>query len=233
MTTGTIFALQRYSLHDGPGIRTTVFLKGCPLDCIWCHNPESKSPRPQLLFDSEKCGSCGLCVPLCESGARILIDSRLNYDRARCTVCGRCAAACPASANEKKGETADVESVIAEVKKDSIFYQSSGGGMTLSGGEPSMQPEFSLALFDSAKSSGISCAIETCGSGSADFYRESAARGVLFLYDIKALDEQKHCEFCGISNWRILENLERLFSLNVDVILRLPIIMTAIATFRS
>ena len=222
--TGNIFAIQRYSLHDGPGIRTIVFFKGCPLSCVWCHNPESKSPRPQLLYEPEKCASCGRCVAVCESGARAIADRRLDFDRTRCTVCTNCVEICPMSANEIKGERIDVVSVIAEVKKDKIFYESSGGGMTLSGGEPSMQPEFALALIDAASAEGIGCAVETCGSGSTEFYRETAARGVRFLYDLKALDDTKHREYCGVSNKHILENLELLFSLGSDVTLRLPLI---------
>lgn len=222
--TGNVFAIQRYSLHDGAGIRTTVFLKGCPLSCVWCHNPESKSPRSQLLFDAEKCTSCGLCVQACQSGAREVRDDRLEFDRTSCTVCARCVTVCPTSANEVKGEPLDVDDVIREVVKDKIFYDSSGGGMTLSGGEPSMQPEFALALIDAAVAEHIDCALETCGSGSDKFYRETAARGVRFLYDLKALDDTKHTKYCGVSNRRILENLSLLFSLGADVTLRLPMI---------
>lgn len=222
--TGNVFAIQRYSLHDGAGIRTTVFLKGCPLSCVWCHNPESKSPRPQLLFDAEKCTSCGLCVQTCQSGARGVRDGRLEFDRTSCKVCALCATVCPMSANEVKGELLDVDDVIREVIKDKIFYDSSGGGMTLSGGEPSMQPEFALALFDAATAERIDCALETCGSGSDKFYRETAARGVKFLYDLKALDDKKHIKYCGVSNKRILENLSLLFSLGANVTLRLPMI---------
>ena len=160
----------------------------------------------------------------CQSGARGVRDGRLEFDRTSCTVCSRCTEVCPASANEVKGEPLDVDDVIREVKKDRIFYDSSGGGMTLSGGEPSMQPEFALALIDAAVAERIDCALETCGSGSAAFYRETAARGVKFLYDLKALDDKKHTKYCSVSNRRILENLSLLFSLGADVTLRLPMI---------
>lgn len=217
---GTIFDIQHCSVSDGPGVRTTVFLKGCPLHCRWCHNPESQSSKPQLMFYRHKCTACGSCL-VCR--ARSLSDGRLLLDRSRCELCGRCVNACPSGANELCGRKASVGEIIAEVAEDKPFYRSDGG-MTLSGGEPSMQPEFSLSLLRAARDEGIGCAIETCGFGEQSFFEEAASLGALFLFDLKAIDPELHCRLTGAPNGPIHENLERLFALGADIILRLPII---------
>lgn len=147
-----VFDIQKFSVHDGPGIRTTVFLKGCPLRCVWCHNPESHSAIPELFFHSEKCNSCGICVQGCPRHAHYFTpDGEHQFDRTLCTVCGKCADLCPASALERCGKNMTVSEVLKEVDKDLPFYRDSGGGLTLSGGEPMMSFDFTLALLRGAK----------------------------------------------------------------------------------
>ncbi len=216
--TGTIFNIQKFSLHDGDGIRTTVFLKGCPLRCLWCHNPESHKVKPQLMFYSIKCSGCGRCAGICE--ARTVFPP----DHAKCIACGKCTDVCLNSANEVCGKTVTVEEVIADVGKDRVFYESSGGGMTVSGGEPAAQPEFTLALIRAAKEEGITAAMETSGYGDPSFYKEAAELGASFLYDLKAMDSEKHRELTGVDNERILSNLKILFNMGVDVTVRMPLI---------
>jgi len=160
--TGIIYNIQRFSLNDGPGIRTTVFLKGCMLRCVWCHNPESRSMKKQLMLNASRCIGCGLCLTACEKGLHRFSDGVHDIDRAHCTACGACAAVC-AGALETVGRTVTVDEVLREVMKDALFYKNSGGGMTLSGGEPLMQPGFTLELLRGAKEKGLDTAVETCG----------------------------------------------------------------------
>ncbi len=216
---GTIFNIQKFSLHDGDGIRTTVFLKGCPLRCLWCHNPESHTTKPQLMYYSVKCSSCGRCVGVCEARKNGIIP-----DREKCIACGKCTDVCLNSANEVCGKTVTVEEVIEDVKKDKVFYESSGGGMTVSGGEPAAQPEFTLALIRAAKAEGITTAMETCGYGSPDFYKEAADLGTAFLFDIKAMNPEKHKKLTGVDNEKILGNLRMLMDMGVDLTIRMPLV---------
>ena len=224
MKQGTVFNIQKFSVNDGPGIRTVVFLKGCMLNCVWCHNPESKSARPQLMLYSNKCIGCGECVKACQSSLHSFIeDGSHQIDREKCAVCGACANAC-VGALEVCGKTMSVDEVIAEVLKDSVFYKNSGGGMTLSGGEPFMQHEFALAILRAAKERGISTAIETSGYVSADILRSFVPYVDLFLWDVKESDEERHKSFTGVSNKPILKNLELLNELGAKVVLRCPLI---------
>ena len=218
----TYFNIQRFCIHDGPGIRTTVFLKGCPLNCLWCHNPESKSRKTEMIYYTSKCTGCGRCIGFCD--ARSIVDGHIVYDRSKCTACGKCAGRCFASAVRVCGKTEDTSDILAEVKKDVPFYKTSGGGMTVSGGEPSMQADGVLELIRAAKESGISSAIETCGFGSPDFFREAAALGTLFLYDIKGVDREKHKINTGVYPDRIHENLDMLISAGAEIIIRMPLI---------
>ncbi len=216
---GTIFNIQKFSLHDGDGIRTTVFLKGCPLRCLWCHNPESHSTRPQLMYYTSKCTSCGRCIGLCEGRKDGVIPNRDC-----CLACGKCTDICLNSANEICGKTMSVEEVLADVRKDKVFYESSGGGMTVSGGEPAAQPEFTLALIRAAKAEGITAAMETSGYGTAEFFREAADLGTMFLFDLKAMDAEKHKELTGVDNAKIIENLRMLLDMGADVTIRMPMV---------
>lgn len=221
---GKIFEIQRFSIHDGPGIRTTVFLKGCSLKCRWCHNPESISPKPLLSFLPDKCIGCGYCLKTCRRGAHQLADGKHVLDRSLCEVCGQCTLECYAGALEMVGREVTAGEVIDEVRRDEPFYRTSGGGMTLSGGEPLVQIEFSEALLKSAKETGLHCCMET--SGCADFSRLERVMPLvdLFLFDIKDIDPAHHVEFTGVSNVLILENLRKLHDRGAKVRLRLPVI---------
>jgi len=225
MIKGTYFNVQRYCIHDGDGIRTTIFLKGCPLKCLWCHNPESQKKNTELMFFSSKCTSCRRCLSICE--ARKIVESSeptLTIDREKCTKCGKCIANCPNDANELCGKEVTPDELFKIVVRDRIFYETSGGGMTISGGEPSYQSEFALELLRLAKDDGIKSAVETCGGGLPDFYREAHKSEATFLYDIKAVDSALHKKLTGADNRVILENLSMLFDMDADVIIRIPLI---------
>ena len=219
---GTVFNVQKFCLHDGDGIRTCVFLKGCPLRCVWCHNPESLEKTPVMSFDKQKCSSCGRCLEACS--ARRIENGSLKIDREKCTVCGRCAEICLGDANGIIGKEVTASEVIKEVLKDKIFYDSSGGGLTVTGGEPSYQPDFTIELLSLAKNSGISVAMETCGVGPRDFYEKAADLGTTFLYDIKCIDPERHRKLTGSDNAHIISNLHYLMDRGADIIIRLPLI---------
>lgn len=219
---GIIFNIQKFCLHDGDGIRTCVFLKGCPLRCIWCHNPESLQKSPTLSFNKEKCSLCGKCLQVC--AFRKIENGILNINREACSGCGKCVDLCLNDANDLLGKEMTPQEVISEVLKDKMFYEASGGGLTVSGGEPSYQPDFTLELLTLAKKEGISLAIETCGIGSRDFYEKCLKLGVTFLYDIKCIDPLRHKALTGSDNAHIMENLSLLMDNEADIIIRLPLI---------
>ena len=223
---GTIFNIQKFSINDGPGIRTTVFLKGCPLNCLWCHNPESKSVKREVFYNFEKCVGCGRCGNICPNGCHIIEDGRHIYNRDKCTACGECTEMCFTEALETVGETKTVEEVIKEVLKDKDFYENSGGGMTLSGGEPMLQFEFTYELLKRAKEEGLHTCIETCGFTKSENLKKIAPFVDIFLFDFKETDPEKHKEFTGVSNENILENLKMLDCMGCKTILRCPIIPT-------
>lgn len=224
METGLIFNIQKFSVNDGPGIRTTVFLKGCPLRCLWCHNPESNRVQKEIMFTPSKCVNCCACVKNCPNECHKIDEAGHFYDRTACTGCGACAAECYPGALELVGMQKTVDEVLKEVMKDEIFYKNSGGGMTVSGGEPLAQPAFTTALLKAAKEAGLHTALETCGFASEEVIRRVAQYTDLFLYDYKETDPVRHEQDTGVSNLRILENLRLLASLGANIILRCPII---------
>ena len=221
---GLIFDIKRFALHDGPGIRTSVFLKGCPLSCTWCHNPESISAEPQISFVAERCISCGRCVEACRSGARRLEQDHLAYDRSKCTACGECAPVCPTTATEVVGQWQSLDELWPQLAADRPFYQRSGGGVTISGGEPLAQFDFARALVERARSEDIHVCLDTCGYAPGEQLREISSLVDLFLYDIKETDPARHQEHTGVSNEQIMANLRLCDALGRPIILRCPII---------
>ncbi len=222
METGIIFNIQKFCIHDGDGIRTCVFLKGCPLRCIWCHNPESLEKAPTLSFNQQKCSSCGRCITECV--ARTVENGTLKIQREKCIRCGNCTKVCLNDANEIIGKEMSTGEVLDRVLKDKMFYDASGGGLTVSGGEPSYQPEFTIELLTLAKENEISVAIETCGIGSRDFYEKCTDLGTTFLFDIKCIDSARHKELTGADNAHIISNLQYLMDRGADIIIRLPLV---------
>ncbi len=206
--TGDILHLQRLSTEDGPGIRTTVFFKGCPLHCEWCHNPESISPRHETQWFAVRCIHCQGCVGICPNGCLEMADQGLTIDRERCEGCGECAAECPSGALETLGRTVRAEDLIAELIKDRAYFEKSGGGVTLSGGEPTYQGDFAEALLRGLKESGIPTALDTCGSCSSRTLDQLLPWTDLVLFDLKLMDPEAHRRFTGASNTQILKNLE-------------------------
>lgn len=221
---GTIFEIQRFSIHDGPGIRTTVFMKGCPLRCIWCHNPEALSRQPSLAFDPAKCIGCGYCFRVCPHGAHQMVEGRHVLDRGKCQVCGTCTEECYAQALEFVGHEVSFEEVMEEVLRDAAFYQTSGGGVTLSGGEPTFQFEFAMGLLQAAKKHGLHTVVQTCGYAEAEKLETMMPLVDLFMYDIKETDPDKHIEFTGVPLKRIQQNLRRLHDAGAKILMRSPII---------
>jgi pyruvate formate lyase activating enzyme len=204
---GTILRIQRMSTEDGPGIRSTVFFKGCPLACVWCHNPESISPRLQIHWEKTRCIGCRSCIGACVRGALAAMETGIAIDRSKCDSCDACVQACPSTAMEIYGEACDLNDLVREVSKDEAYFRKSGGGVTLSGGEPTMQPLFAKALLSTFKQAGIHTALDTCGQCSWETLDALLPHTDLVLYDLKEVNPDKHKKFTGVSNARILENL--------------------------
>lgn len=218
---GVVFDIQHYAIHDGPGIRTIVFMKGCPLDCPWCHNPESKSFKSEFMWWPDKCIGCKACVQSCIKNA-IVLNPNLIIDEEKCIKCGSCVTACYSEALELVGKNMTVEEVMDEIKKDIVFYEESGGGVTFSGGEPFSQPDFLYDLLMACKNEKIHTAIETCGFTDSENILKIRDFVDLFLYDIKILDSDLHEKFTGVKNELIFKNLNLLKGKNV--IIRIPLI---------
>jgi pyruvate formate lyase activating enzyme len=223
---GLVFNIQRYSLHDGPGIRTTVFLKGCPLRCAWCHNPEGIDRQAEILRDPARCIACGRCREGCPARAAALIErTGPPQDEApRCVRCGTCAGQCPAEARRLVGRRMTVAEVLAEILRDRMFYDDSRGGATFSGGEPLLQPEFVLAALEACRSREIHTAVDTSGYVPREVLLAAAPWTGLFLYDLKILDDQRHRRFTGVSNRLILENLHALGQVHENIWVRMPLV---------
>lgn len=222
--TGHIFDIQRFSIHDGPGIRTTVFMKGCPLSCIWCHNLEGITSEPQISFLPDRCVGCRYCAGICPHGAHRTVEGAHVLDRDVCEVCGECTKECYAKALEFVGRTATVDEVLEEVARDQPFYETSGGGMTLSGGEPTLQIAFTTAILEGARKRGIHRAVETCLL--CPYEKLDGIRSLvdLFLCDWKETDPDRHKAFTGADNRIIRENLLRLDAAGASILLRCPIV---------
>ncbi len=218
-----IFNIQKFSLQDGPGIRTTVFIKGCPLRCKWCSNPESQSRDSQIWTINTRCNKCGKCLDVCESGAINLIEEGIAIDRKNCNFCYKCVEICPTLAVERVGSYLSIDEVLREVEEDRLFYENSGGGVTLSGGEPLNQPEFTFELLRRCSEKGISTALDTSGYASWDTISRILEYVDLVLYDIKSLNPEKHMKYTGVSNKLILENLKKVAA-KVKTWPRIPII---------
>ncbi len=204
---GTILHLQRFSTEDGPGIRTTVFFKGCPLSCLWCHNPESLSLKPQVQWLAARCIGCRSCIPACPTRALSSTTAGITIDRAQCTGCGACVDSCPTEALERLGSPITAADLTAELLKDRTYFETSAGGVTLSGGEPALQPAFAVELLQRLHAAGVQTALDTCGLTSQTVLSELLPRVDLVLYDLKAIDSAQHRALTGQPNERILENL--------------------------
>lgn len=221
---GWVTNIQRFCIHDGDGIRTTVFLQGCPLHCLWCCNPENMSAGTKIKYNTALCTACGRCAAACPNRALTLVGEHMETDRARCTACGACVPACPTGARSLWGARMRVSEVLSQVIRDAVFYHRSGGGLTLSGGECLCQPAFSAALLQGAKAQSLHTAIETCGCADWDVFARILPDTDLFLFDVKHVDPQAHAVLTGRDNRLILDNLRRLGQTGARVILRVPVI---------
>jgi len=227
LETGIIFDIKRYALHDGPGIRTTVFFKGCPLSCWWCHNPESQDFHPEVILRAQRCARCAACVAACPQGAITLPaeDGRGPItDRAACTACWQCVQACFSGARQLVGQEVSVRALMTEILRDRSFFDESGGGVTFSGGEPLSQPRFLAAVLRACRQEEIHTAVDTSGYAPWTVFDALRHDVDLFLYDLKIFDAQRHRRYTGVSNELILENLTRLARLGHAIYVRVPVI---------
>jgi pyruvate formate lyase activating enzyme len=225
MIKGTIFDIKKYAIHDGPGIRTTIFFKGCPLRCWWCHNSEGLKLEPEITFKENRCiKGCSECIEVCQRGALSRSGQGVVIQRDKCNLCGECIQACPSEALQIIGRKMTVAEVMKEIEKEMVFYDESGGGVTFSGGEPLMQPEFLEAILKECKEKNINTALDTSGYASSEVMDKISDKVDLFLYDLKLMDEEKHKKYTGVSNKLILENLRKLAARGSKVAIRIPLI---------
>jgi len=222
---GLVFDIKKYAVHDGPGIRTTVFFKGCPLRCAWCHNPEGQQAAPEVMVKASRClPGCWECVKACRPKAITRTRTSLAVDRRKCDGCGACAEACPSRAIELAGRLTEVPDLVTTIFQDAIFHESSGGGVTFSGGEPLMQPDFLEAVLAECGRREARTAIDTCGYVPTAVLKRFMGHADLFLYDFKVMDEAKHKKYTGVSNRVILDNLRVLAESGQGVNIRIPLI---------
>lgn len=221
---GVVFDIKRFAIHDGSGIRTTVFLKGCPLRCTWCHNPESWGSKPEVGFQPCRCIACLKCIDACPKDAISFNNNNLITDTDKCDFCGECVDVCTAGAREVIGQTLTVDQVLSVVERDIPFYDESGGGVTFSGGEPLGQHEFLHELLDGCKQKGIHTTVDTTCYATAEVMDKVSARTDMFLCDVKHIDSEKHREFTGIGNEEILGNIKRLAVVGKPIFIRIPIV---------
>ena len=221
---GKIFNIQRFSVHDGPGIRTTVFLHGCPLRCLWCHNPEALSPFGSILFDRKRCIACKNCLNVCKVDALALNQGKIELDRQVCTLCGACATVCPSGALTQVGYKMTAKELFEIVLKDRIYYQDSGGGLTISGGDPLLQVSFVQVQLHLAKEAGIRTAIDTCGHGTQESLESLLSDTDLFLFDLKHWDPVEHERLTGVRNDKIIESRRYLSDCAEEICIRIPVI---------
>jgi len=221
---GLVFNIQRYSIHDGPGIRTTVFMKGCPLRCIWCSNSEGIKGHPEIFFKSSKCAKCGRCLEVCPVGASTMDGGEVKINRELCINCGKCTESCFYGARELVGKYMTVEEVLKEVEKDRPFYQRSSGGVTMTGGEPLFQPEFTTYFLKLCKEHALHTAMETCGFAEWKIIERALQYTDLLYYDIKHIDPDKHKVLTGVSNELIIENIKKVSKTAIPTIIRIPVV---------
>jgi len=224
MTHPLTFDIKRYAINDGPGIRVTVFLKGCLLSCDWCHNPESQSPKVQKMYTKSKCIGCGECVEACPENACKLTPNGIVTNPDVCLLCGKCAEVCPTKATEMSGESQTVEQIIEAIEKERIFFEQSGGGVTFSGGEPLLHSDFLIKLLDACGERNIHRVVDTSGFAKKETILEVAKRTEHFLYDLKMMNNEKHKEYTGVGNEQILKNLVALSETGASINIRIPLI---------
>lgn len=224
---GIIFDIKKFAINDGPGIRTTIFFKGCPLSCVWCHNPESITFKPQKMFNASKCiadQGCTECADACPQTAITFIDGLPFVDGSKCNMCGTCADVCPTLAIEMVGRNMTVDELMKELEKDRVFFDESGGGVTFSGGEALSQGEFLTEMLDACGKADIHRTLDTTGLAPTPKLMEIAKRVDLFLYDLKMMDTKRHRKFCGVDNDLILTNLRALAEADAEINIRIPLI---------
>ncbi len=221
---GTVFNVMRFAVNDGPGIRTTVFLKGCPLRCSWCHNPESQKPAPEIMIAEEHCIRCGDCVRACRKGANRWANSRPERDAARCELCGDCCQVCPTEAKKLVGYRTTADELVKKIVRDRIIYEESGGGVTFSGGEPLMQSDFLCAMLTACNSEGIHTVVDTCGFAPEETFSRVSGLANRLLFDLKLVDEERHRQFTGQGNDLILANLRAAARSGRGLNVRVPIV---------